>query len=733
MEVSNRIGHTALDERTSTQVGKPIDRIDGRLKVTGGATYAAEFREAGMAYGVMACATIGKGRIVSIDTAAVERMPGVRLVLTHKNAPPQAKGDDLAPQLTGPDIAYWGQPVALVVAETFEQARAGAKALDVRYQASEGRYDVETVRATARKPPAAQPEQPVDTAVGQFAKGYAESPVKLDVTYTTPDQSHASMEPHAALAQWNGDQLTVHIAHQMLERGAKSLAGTLKMPKDKVRLISPFIGGGFGGKLQICPETVLAAIASKQLGRPVRVVLARQQIFHATNRRSETIQRIRLGAKPDGTLIALGHDSWSDNGEGFDFYEPSTLSTRVLYAAPDRITTHRLATLDKPEAASMRAPGEAVGMLSLENAMDELAHQLDIDPIELRLRNEPKEDPEKHIPFSSRQYVECLQEGAKRFGWDKRNPKPAQVRDGDWWVGIGVAGAARGNLLMPSKARVQLHPGGQVVVQTGMTDIGTGTYTILAQIAADMLGVPLPKVRVELGDTRFPASAGSGGSWGAASAGSSVYEACVQVRDQLAKKAGLNPTKAIASAGRLSDGATSAALDDILGGSTMEAVGEIKPGDNKKTHSQFSYGAHFAEVGVHAVTGEIRVRRMLGVYAAGRILNEKTARSQCIGGMVFGIGTALHEELQVDKRHGQFVNHDLAEYHLPSHADIPDLQVVFMPERDEWANPLKAKGIGELGICGVGAAVTNAVYNACGVRVREYPLTVDKMVTAMAA
>jgi xanthine dehydrogenase YagR molybdenum-binding subunit len=731
MEVSKPIGHTALDERTSTHVGKPIDRIDGRLKVTGGATYAAEFREAGMAWGVMACSTIGKGRIVSIDTAAVERMPGVALVLTHKNAPPQAKGDDLAPQLTGPEIAHWGQPVALVVAETFEQARAGAKALQVRYQASEGRYDTDRVRATARKPPESQ--QPVDTAVGQFAKGYADSPVKLDVTYTTPDQSHAAMEPHAALAQWKGDQLTVHIAHQMLERGAKSLAGTLKMPTDKVRLISPFIGGGFGGKLQICPETVLAAIAAKKLGRPVRVVLARQQIFHATNRRSETIQRIRLGAKPDGTLLAIGHDSWSDNGEGFDFFEPSALSTRVLYAAPDRITTHRLATLDKPEAASMRAPGEAVGMLSLENAMDELAHQLNIDPIELRLRNEPKEDPEKHVPFSSRQYVECLQEGAKRFGWDKRNPKPAQVRDGDWWVGIGVAGAARGNMLMPSKARVQLHPGGQVVVQTGMTDIGTGTYTILAQIAADMLGVPLPKVRVELGDTKFPASAGSGGSWGAASAGSSVYEACVQVRDQLAKKAGLNPTKAIAAAGRISDGTTSAALDDVLGGGTVEAVGEIKPGDNKKTHSQFSYGAHFAEVGVNAVTGEIRVRRMLGVYAAGRILNEKTARSQCIGGMVFGIGTALHEELQVDTRHGQFVNHDLAEYHVPSHADIPNLEVVFMPERDEWANPLKAKGIGELGICGVGAAVTNAVYNACGVRLREYPLTVDKMVTAMAA
>ena len=732
MEMNAPVGLNALDFDPQGVVGKPLDRVDGPLKVTGGARYAYEVGQGpAVVYGFVVEASIAKGRIKAIDTRAAERAPGVALVLTYRNAPAQGTGNhhEAHPVLTGPDVSYYGEPVAFVVAETFEQARAAAYLVRVTYDALPGQYALGDFVAKARVPQANGDSAP-DSAVGDFARAFAAAPVRLDETYTTPLQSHAMMEPHATLALWEGDKLTLHTANQMLNRGQKIVARTLKIPVGNVRLVSPYIGGGFGAKLWVNAEAILAAIAARQLNRPVKCALTRQQVFHVTTHRSDTIQRIRIGTDRDGHILAIGHDVHSGNVATEPGYEGAAIQTRTLYAGANRLTRHRLVPLDIPVASSMRAPGEAVGMLALECAMDELAETLGIDPIELRVRNEPAEDPEKHIPYSSRHLIACLQEGARRFGWQERNPRPGQVRDGNWLVGMGVAAATRGNPLKPSKANVRLTPDGFATVRMAMTDIGTGSYTILTQIAAEMLGLEPERIRMRLGDTDFPQAAGSGGSFGAASSGSALFDACNNLRAKLARAAGMNLDGARFAQGRIEAGGQSRALTELVGAG-MEADGEIMPGSTIKDYSQQSYGAHFAEVDVDADTGEVRLRRMLGVFTAGRILNEKTARSQAIGGMVFGIGAALTEGMTLDPRFGFFVNHDLAEYHVPVHADVPDVDAIFLPELDTKSNPLKSKGVGELGICGAGAAIANATYNACGARVREYPITLDKILAVL--
>jgi len=728
------IGSTPLDAVTQGIVGQPLDRVDGRLKVTGGARYAYEVAQGpGTAYGYVVEASIGKGRISSIDTREAERMPGVALVLTHLNAPEQGTGNhhEAHPVLVGPEVAHYGQPVAFVVAESFEQARAAAYAVRVVYEGTKGKYSLRDGLGEAFVPQGGG--SPADSSVGDFAQAFAAAPVQVDVTYTTPLQSHAMMEPHATLAVWEGDQLTLHTSNQMLNRGVAAVARTLKLPPENVRLVSPFIGGGFGSKLWVNADAVLAAIAARQLRRPVKTALTRQQIFHVTTHRSDTIQRIRLGTDPDGKILAIGHDVVSGNLVSEQTFEGAAVQTRTLYAGANRQTRHRLAPLDIPVASSMRAPGEAVGMLALECAMDELAEKLNLDPIELRIRNEPDEDPEKHIPYSSRHLIDCLREGAERFGWSRRQAKPGQVRDGHWLVGIGVAAATRGNPLLPSKANVRLDPDGIATVRMAMTDIGTGTYTILTQIAAEMLGLPPGQIRMELGDTVFPMASGSGGSFGAASSGSALYDACTTLRTKLAQVAGMDPQTARFAGGNIEQAGQSKPLSGLVGADGIEVDGEINPGATLKNFSQQSYGAHFAEVGVDVDTGEIRLRRMLGVFTAGRILNAKTARSQAIGGMIFGVGAALEEAMTLDRHFGYFVNHDLAEYHVAVHADVPEVEAIFLAELDTKANPLKSKGVGELGICGAGAAVANAVYNACGVRVRDYPITLDKVLATLPA
>ena len=740
MQMSEPAARNAIDENRQGLIGKPIDRVDGRLKVMGKAPYAHEVAEGGAAaYGFIVEATIAKGIVAEIDTAAAERAAGVLLVMTHKNAPRQGAWGPLnakdryaraSPQLSNNHVEYYGQAVAFVVAQSFEQARSAARLVKIRYDIQHGEYELAPNLSKAAKPPA-QNGQKSDSLVGDFGPAFASAAVTIDATYTTPCHIHAQMEPHATLAYWKDGRVIIHCASQLLDSAQNAVANTLKIAAGKVRIVSRYIGGGFGGKLPVYGDVMLSAMAARQLNRPVKTALTRQQMFHFTTHRSATIQRLRLGANADGTLSAIAHETWSHSARFDNFVEGAGMQTRSLYAAPHRLTTHRLVKLDLPISDSTRAPGESVGMLALEQAMDELAEKLGLDPIELRLRNEPALDPERNVPFSTRQLAGCLREGAKRFDWSRRNATPGALREGRWLVGMGVAAATRGNLLLPSKCTVVLDPQGVLTVRMAMTDIGTGSYTIFTQVAAEMLGLPLASVRMELGDSDFPATPGSGGSFGAASAGSGLFDACTQLREKLARKLGIKVTAAIFADGSVSGAGRSATFGALAGPRGIEASGEIKPGAMLKKFSQQAYGAHFAEVAVNRDTGEIRLRRMLGVFAAGRILNEKTAKSQAVGAMIWGVSAALHEHAVIDPRYGCFINHDLAEYHVPVHADIPAIEAHFLPEIDDKTNPLKIKGIGELGICGAGAAVANAVYNACAVRTREFPLTLDKVLAGL--
>ena len=731
MKFDTPAGRNPIDELKV--VGKPTDRIDGPFKTTGRAQYAYDWYDpkSKAAYGYVIGATIAKGRINAMDLSAAKAAPGILAIVTAENAGPLDKGKlNAAKLLGGPEIEHYHQAVALVVAETFEQARAAAALVRVDYTETEGAFDLAAVKDTGK--PEKLASAPSDTSIGDFEGAFSAAPIQLDATYTTPDHAHAMMEPHASIASWDGDSLTVWTSNQMIDWGTRDLALTLRMPKEKVRLISPFVGGGFGGKLFLRSEAVMAALGARAAKRPVKVALTRPLTFNNTVHRPATIQRIRLGATPDGTITAIGHESWSGNLPGGK-PEAAVQQTRLLYGGANRMTQTRLAMLDLPEGNSMRAPGEAPGLMVLEIAMDEMAERIGIDPVELRIRNDTQVDPEKpERRFSQRSLVECLRQGAAKFGWDKRIAKPGQVHEGRWLVGMGVASAFRNNINVKSGARVRLDDRGVVTVETDMTDIGTGSYTIIGQTAAEMMGLTLDKVVVRLGDSAFPVSSGSGGQFGANSSTSGVYAACVKLREAVARALGINSDDAVFADGYVRSGNRSVPLADAAKAGELVAEDTIEfGGDLSKTYQQSTFGAHFVEVGVDTSTAEIRVRRMLAVCAAGRILNPKSARSQVIGGMTMGVGAALMEELAVDTRRGFFVNHDLAGYEVPVHADIPHQEVIFLDETDPISSPMKAKGVGELGICGVAAAVANAVYNATGIRVRDYPVTLDKLIDQM--
>src|SRR6266508_368236 len=714
-------------------IGRPTDRIDGPRKTTGTATYAYEWHDIGPkpAYGYVVGAAIAKGRIASINLTEAKSASGVLAIVTAENAGTLGKGNwNNAKLLGGPEIDHYHQAIAVVVAETFEQARAAAELIRVNYVRAQGRYNLAAAKDTAITPERITGGPP-DSAVGDFTRAFAAAPVQDDSTYTTPDQAHAMMEPHASIAAWNGDKLTLWTANQMIDWSVGDLAKTLGIPKGNVRLISPYIGGGFGGKLFIRADALLAALGARAAGRPVKVALTRPMMFNNTTHRPATIQRIRIGANPDGRITAIGHESWSGDLQGGKA-EAVVRSTRVVYAGENRMTATRLAALDLPEANALRAPGDAPGSMAMEIAIDELAEKLKIDPIEFRIRNDTQVHPENPARrFSQRRLVECLRTGAARFDWSKRSAEPGRLRDGRWLLGMGVAAAYRDNPVMKSAARVRLDRRGTVTVETDMTDIGTGSYTVIAQTAAEMMGVPLDKVVVRLGDSAFPVSAGSGGQWGANSSTSGVYAACVKLREAVAQKLGFNTADAVFADGEVRSGDRRVPLAQAAGEGDLVAEDAIEFGDLDKKVQQSTFGAHFVEVGVDAATAEIRIRRMLAVCAAGRILNPKSARSQVIGAMTMGAGAALMEELAVDKRHGFFVNHDLAGYEVPVHADIPHQEMFFLDETDPMSSPMKAKGVAELGICGVAAAVANAVYNATGVRVRDYPITLDKLLEQM--
>ncbi|UWR21738.1 xanthine dehydrogenase family protein molybdopterin-binding subunit [Sulfitobacter sp. S190] len=712
-----------LDDMAQNVIGTQTPRRDGPLKVTGQAPYAAEFGDGSEAVGVLVRATITKGRVRSIDEAAARAMAGVLAVITDERLlrnPAQGTANEAPVQ--GPrDVAYFGQPIALVVADTFENARFAAQNIAVTYdEAGDAVTDPLDGAAHIDRPDAKQIDQ------GDIDAAMRDAAFTVDASFTTPSQNSAAMEPHASVAKWDGEQLTLWGSLQMLNYNRNELADSLGVKPENVRVLAPYVGGGFGSKLGLAPEAVAAAIAARELDRPVRVVLTRQQVFEATMRRSSTLQRVRLAATADGDLTAVGHDATVSNLPGETFSEPVALATHFLYAGKNRAYRHNIARVNRTCAGSMRAPGEAVGMLALENAMDELAHKAGIDPVDLRLRNIPDTHPENGKEFSSRRFAECLSQGAERFGWSARPTTPGSRREGEWLIGYGMASAARGNILMEARARVTLHRDATATVETDMTDIGTGTYTILAQIAGEMLGLPVESITVKLGDSDFPSGSGSGGSWGAGSVGSAVFLACQKLRADIAATLDAVPSDLTLKDGTVTTANVQRSLSDTLE-QDIAAVGHIEPGESSETVQQAGFGAHFAEVGVNAVTGETRVRRMLGVFSAGRILNEQTARSQCHGGMIFGIGAALTEELVHDPRDGHVVNHDLAEYHVPVNLDVPQLDVMFLQERDAWANPIQSKGVGELGISGAGAAITNAIFNATGVRVRDYPATLDKI------
>ncbi|MTV40932.1 aldehyde oxidoreductase molybdenum-binding subunit PaoC [Duganella radicis] len=707
-------------------IGHATDRIDGPYKTTGTAPYAYE-REA--AYGYVVGAGIAKGRIVSMDINDARRAPGVLTVVTADSAGKLGKGKfNTAKLLGGPEIQHYHQAIALVVAETFEQARAAAQLVRVQYSKEQGAYDLAKARESAKQP---KEKENQDKQVGDFNTAFNAAPVRLDASYTTPDQTHAMMEPHASLAAWQGDKLTLWTSNQMINWSKGDMAKTLGIPPENVRLVSPYIGGGFGGKLFLRSEALLAALGAKAAGRPVKVALQRPLMMNNTTHRPATIQRIRIGASREGKISAIAHESWSgDLPDGKP--ETAVQQTQLLYAGPHRMTKMRLAVLDLPEGNAMRAPGEAPGLMALEIAIDEMAEKLKMDPITFRIINDTTVDPaQRDRKFSTRRFVDCLRLGAQRFGWDKRNPQPGKTRDGRWLIGIGMASAFRNNLVQKSAARVRLDAQGTVTVETDMTDIGTGSYTIIAQTAAEMMGVPLKQVVVRLGDSDFPISAGSGGQWGGNSSTAGVYAACVKLRELAAQKLGLDPVLAEFAHGEVRAEGRSFPLTQAAANGELVGEDAMEYGDLDKKFQQSTFGAHFVEVGVDAATGETRVRRMLAVCAAGRILNPKSARSQVIGAMTMGVGAALMEDLVVDRRAGFFVNHDLAGYEVPVHADIPHQEVIFLDETDPVSSPMKAKGVGELGICGVAAAVANAIYHATGVRVRDYPITLDKLIAKM--
>ncbi len=713
-----------LDETKQGVIGTPMDRPEGPLKVSGTAGYTADHVPDGMAHGVLVRATVARGSVKAIDRVAAMAIEGVIDVITDPRMirnPAQGMAGE-APVQPGDAVHYHGQPIALVVAETFEAARDAAQRLSVQYTTEDAATSPDTTPETETADP--------ETA-GDFDAAWNSAEVRVDREYTTPSQVSAAMEPHAAIADWTGNSVTLRSALQMVRFNKAELADSLGIDPSQVRILAPYVGGGFGSKLGIGPEAVAAAIASQKLGRPVRVVMTRQTVFDSVLRRSETAQRVRLGATRNGRLTAISHDDRVSNLDGESFAEPVSQASQFLYGADGLSFTQTVARIAATPAGSVRAPGEAVGMLALESAMDELADALGIDPLTLRLDNLADTHPMDGRPYSARRLADCLTEGAQRFGWADRWQAGTR-REGDWLIGMGMASAARSSSLVKSAARVRL-TGDRAIVETDMTDIGTGTYAILTQIAAEMLGLPTAQVEVRLGDSDLPGASGSGGSFGANSAGSATFLAAQKIRAQIAERLGCAEDALSLQDGRARGDNHEAALADLV---TEELLAEvtIEAGDTAESHFSSGFGAHFAEVAVNEWTGETRVRRMLGVMAMGRVLNEKTARSQALGGMIWGIGAALTEDMQNDARDGHVVTRDLANYHIPAHADVPgDMQVVFLEERDDWANPIQTKGIGELGISGAGAAVLNAIAHATGHRLYDFPALPDRVLSTMGA
>jgi len=641
-------------------------------------------------------------------------------------------------------VHYYGQYLALVVAETIEQARHAASLIQIDYDVQKPNVDP---FHPLPAPQAAGPfgRGPMGYSRGDVDSGLASAPLKVEGTYVTPMESHNPMEPHATIAVWDGDHLTLYDATQNVYGTRGTLATMLGVHQDNVRVICPYLGGGFGTKGSNWPHTYFAAYAARQIGRPVKMVVTRQQMFAQTGHRPVTIQKITLAADHDGKLLAISHDSTSLTGEVDFWVEGTTRSTGMLYSCPAVRTSMQIARIHSGAPCQMRGPGETPGIYAIESAMDELAYAANVDPLELRLRNYAERDESENLPFSSKALRECYRAGAEQFGWAKRNPVPRSTSEGHLLIGWGMATAVYGANRGGSSASVRLAPNGSVLVSTAAHDIGTGTYTILTQIAAQTLGLPMDKVHTQMGDTNLPRAPGAGGSATAATVGTAVQAVCQKLVEQIAELSvadassplrGMDAQKIVARDGRLvspddpSIGEPLSAVFARNGGQAVVATGSANPDRAAGDYSRWGWGAHFAEVAVDPQFGNVRVRRYVARFAAGTVLNRKTATSQVIGGIVMGIGMALYEQVNFDQNQGTIVNDSLADYLVPVHADIPAIDCAFVEEHDEIVGPLGAKGIGELSIPGCAAAVANAVYHATGKRVRDLPITCEKVMDA---
>jgi xanthine dehydrogenase YagR molybdenum-binding subunit len=695
-------------EALSTAVGTPLDRIEAREKVTGEARYAYEYRAKDVAYAEPVQSTIAAGEIRSIDASDALAHPGVIAVISCENAPRLAPVDDGELALfQSRRVSYRGQLVAGVVADSPESAREGQRLLRIAYAQEPHDVILRADHPRLYKPEKVNPSFPTDTEQGDPDAALAAAEVSIDETYTTPAFHNNPMEPHATLAIWENGGLTLYDSNQGAPAHRDAVAKVFELPPERVRVISHHVGGGFGCKGTPRPQAILAAMAAKMVARPVKVAVTRQQMFAVVGYRTPTIQRMRLGASTDGRLAAISHEVVEQSSTVREFAEQTATPTRVMYASPNRRTTHRLARLDVPTPSWMRAPGECPGMYALECAMDELAIACGLDPIELRVRNEPEVEPESGRPFSSRNLVACLTQGAERFGWSGRDPTPAARRQGPWLVGTGVAASTYPAYRRAAEATARAEPDGGYVVRVGAADIGTGARTVLTQIAADALEVPPERVRVEIGDSALPKAGVAGGSMGTSSWGSAVVRACEALRAKLGER----------------DGVPADGLE-----ARADTGAEL---EQRRDLARHAFGAQFSEVRVDSDSGEVRVTRLFGMFAAGRIINPKTARSQFIGGMTMGLGMALLEESVMDREFGDYLNRDLAQYHLPACADVEDIDAAWVDEDDSELNPMGSKGIGEIGIVGTAAAIANAVHHATGVRVRELPIRLDRLLTRL--
>jgi xanthine dehydrogenase YagR molybdenum-binding subunit len=706
---------------STPSIGTPLPRVDGRAKVTGAARYAAEFNQPNQAYGVIVSSRVGLGRIAAIDTRDAARLPGVVVVLSHLNAPRLPYREHRGPidpavgerlhVFQDDAVRFFGQPIAVVVAETLEQAQHAATAVRIGYERRAPVVRLEAPEAAPIVPEAAlRPgaRTLADTVRGDADRALTGAAVRIEATYGIARENHNPMEPHATVAAWTGDRLTLWSKSQFVVNEATEIAAVFGVPADHVRVICPYIGGAFGTSLRTWPHVTVAALAARHVRRPVKLVLTRQQMFYATGHRPRTLQRVAVGAAADGRLTSLTHEGTGETSRHEQFMEALTVVSTFLYSCPNVRTRYRLAPVDSSTPTYMRGPGEASGMFALESAMDELAVALNMDPVELRLRNDTALDEQAGLPFSSRSLHACYELGGARFGWDRRDARPRSMRDGRLLVGWGMASATYPMLRNQAAARARLLPDGTVEVETAASDMGPGTYTAMTQVAADALGLSPSQVRLRLGQSDFPPTPPHGGSQTMASVGSAVQAACLAVRE----KAG---------------GSDYRDLIARRGGQPIVAKASSAAGDERQRFSMHAFGAVFAEVVVDPDLGTVRVRRVVGAYGAGRIINPRLARSQCIGGMVGGIGMALMEHTVLDPRDGRPVNASMADYLVPVNLDIGSLDAVFVDENDPHVNPLGVKGLGEIALVGTAPAIANAVFHATGRRVRELPIRIEAL------